>query len=367
MTLPPALSELLKLLGEHQITPILVGGCVRDHLLGRPSSDFDIELYGLSSPALLHELTRPWGSLNEVGKHFGVFKLSLGSLSIDFSLPRTESKTGERHQDFEITTYTEIDFATAARRRDFTINAIGYNPLLNIFLDPYNGQSDLQNKRLKCVDPDTFVEDPLRVLRAVQFTSRFHLTCDPNLLVLCHTMIVEGALEKLPHERIFEEIKKLLLSPKPSVGLDLLEQMGGRCLFDPADDKSWKKSLDEVDKVAAIQRTDEKETLSLMLAALLLEAKHPREILQRLTHERRILSLTLNILEHTRRYHVLRIPPDPILMGRDLIALGLPPSPDFKILLSEAYDAQLNSLFSTKSEAFLWLNNRLGNTLVTRV
>lgn len=286
----PELDPLIQTLHTNGIHPIFVGGCVRDHLMGRKSLDIDIELYHVSDVSELRNVLKEFGSLSEVGKAFGVFKLKIAHYTIDLSLPRTETSSGRGHCDFDVIIYEHIDFKDAARRRDFTINAIGFDPIQNRFLDPYNGINDIEDKQLRCVDPDTFVEDPLRVLRAVQFAARFEFSCDRDLLILCKTMVRNKDLEALPRERIFEEIKKLLLlSQKPSIGLDLLDQMDALEFFapfhlyktTPQDSTShpegslWVHTLMCIDTMASLRTGDLKKDLILMLAVLLHDCGKP--------------------------------------------------------------------------------------------
>jgi tRNA nucleotidyltransferase (CCA-adding enzyme) len=448
------LLPLIDHLSSCKITPVFVGGCVRDHLLGKESLDIDIELYGVDSTEHLSDYLKPFGKINEVGKSFGVFKFRYEGYAIDLSLPRTENKLSKGHKGFGIQTYGDLDFACASRRRDFTINAIGYNPLTQTLLDPHNGRADLAAKVLRCVDPLTFVEDPLRMLRAVQFAARFDLTCDSQLLELCTRMIAQGALEELPKERIFEELKKLfLLSPKPSIGMELLREMGALPFFAPLDlyEKTpqdplthpegnvWIHTLQALDTMAALRIGEPKRDLTRMFAVLLHDCAKPittvvengkinaphhalvgvdvgRTFLEKITHEHELIDNILPLI----RYHgavrklyetppsevlqlsthvciqdlipvaqadffgrgfndprpssfkagewlytqatqlgVLSSPPQALIMGRDLIALGLTPNDQFKDILNRAYEAQLNQRFCTQEEAIAWLKRDL--------
>src|SRR5689334_21151251 len=160
---------------------ILVGGCVRDRILSRESKDIDLDVYCLD-PAQHRALLEAFGQVNTVGEHFSVYKLvppireteaseqnrSDERVEIDVSLPRRESKSGRGHRGFVIEGDPFMTFEEAARRRDFTINAILFDPLTGQTVDPYDGQRDLSNRVLRVVAADTFVEDSLRVLRAVQ-------------------------------------------------------------------------------------------------------------------------------------------------------------------------------------------------------
>jgi tRNA nucleotidyltransferase (CCA-adding enzyme) len=288
--LPPPLLELLEHLSVAGIKPILVGGFVRDTFTGHPTNDLDIELYGVTSIEALETLLQPFGKLNLIGKSFGVLKLSYAGYSIDFAPPRTESKSGFGHKGFDIKWQSDIDFTAAARRRDFTINAIGYDPITQTVLDPFNGIEDLQKRHLACVDPETFTDDPLRVLRAVQFAARFDLTCDKQLLELCRQMITAGALADLPKERIFEEFKKLfILSARPSIGMSLLQDMGGLPFFTPLETLEttpqdplshpegsvWVHTLMSLDIMASMRCGKWREDIVWMLTILLHDIGKP--------------------------------------------------------------------------------------------
>ncbi len=197
---------------------MIVGGWVRDRCLGRDSKDVDLEVYGLPAAgvrALLERIDR----VNVVGEAFTVFKVG----SIDVALPRRESKTGRGHRGFEVTGDPDLPVEEAARRRDFTINAIAWDPLTEEYLDPYGGQADLERRRLRAVDPRTFGDDSLRVLRAIQFAARFELDVDEATRALCRRIV----LDDLPAERIWGELEKLLLqAARPSIGFRLALDLG---------------------------------------------------------------------------------------------------------------------------------------------
>jgi tRNA nucleotidyltransferase (CCA-adding enzyme) len=167
---------------EHtgSIRALIVGGFVRDLLLGLSPTDADIEVYGIEAnalEALLNELFP--GQVNLVGRSFVVFKIGLGEgYEIDLALPRRESKTGVGHKDFAVEGDPSLDPREASRRRDFTINAISFDPQTGALIDPWNGVQDLEAKILRVVDANHFGEDPLRVYRAVQFAARFELTVE---------------------------------------------------------------------------------------------------------------------------------------------------------------------------------------------
>lgn len=205
---------------------LLVGGCVRDHLMGRESKDWDTEVYGIE-PAVLRELLGRFGRVNTVGEAFTVYKLGR---NIDVSIPRRERKQGRGHRGFVIEGDPSMSVEEAARRRDFTINAILQDPLTNEIIDPFDGQKDLRDSVLRHVAAETFVEDSLRVLRGAQFAARFSLTIDADTLALCRSI----RLDDLPSERVWGELEKLLLqAPQPSIGLRLLAEMNATAQLFP--------------------------------------------------------------------------------------------------------------------------------------
>ncbi len=197
---------------------LVVGGWVRDRVMDRTSKDLDLEIYGVPADRLKVVLGA-FGNVNTVGESFTVYKVA----GVDVSLPRRESRTGRGHRGFEVVGDPNLSFTEAARRRDFTVNAIAWDPLTAEYIDPFNGRDDIQAKLLRAVDLTTFGEDSLRVLRAVQFAARFEFALDPPTRDLCR----EIALDDLPSERIWMELEKLLLqAPRPSTGLTLALDLG---------------------------------------------------------------------------------------------------------------------------------------------
>jgi tRNA nucleotidyltransferase (CCA-adding enzyme) len=198
---------------------LIVGGWVRDRLMDRAATakDIDLEVYGLPSERV-RSLLESIGRVEAVGESFQVYKTG----DIDVSLPRRESKTGRGHRGFDVTGDPDMSPTEAARRRDFTINAIAWDPLTGEYLDPYDGRGDLDRRLLRAVDAATFSDDSLRALRAVQFAARFELTLDQQTRDLCRSI----ALDDLPPERVWGEIEKLLLAPRPSIGLALALELG---------------------------------------------------------------------------------------------------------------------------------------------
>ena len=216
----PRLGEIAKAVREAGGRALFVGGQVRDRLLGRTSTDVDVEVFGLPLERVESILTS-FGRTRTVGRAFGVFRID--GLDADFSLPRRDNKTGPGHRGFAIEIAPGLDFATAALRRDFSINSIGYDPLTAEILDPHGGREDLAARRLRVTDPSHFAEDPLRGLRAAQFAARFELDPDAELLALSGRL----DLAELAPERMFAELRKhLLLGVRPAAGFDFLRETG---------------------------------------------------------------------------------------------------------------------------------------------
>ncbi len=197
----------------------LVGGCVRDALLGSPSKDVDIEVFGIDAETLRTALRQEF-QIIEVGASFGVFKLR--GHDIDVSIPRRESKSGSGHKGFLVEGDPQMSVEEAGRRRDFTLNAIYYDLDDGEILDPHGGLRDLEKRILRHTS-DQFREDPLRVLRGMQFIARFNLQPAEETIAVCRGM----GWEDLPEERVFEEWKKLLLKGKNIyAGLEFLRETG---------------------------------------------------------------------------------------------------------------------------------------------
>ena len=206
------LRRIAELLKPESADIYLVGGCVRDSLLGIAPKDIDIEVFHCESEALESRLTQEF-KIDYIGKSFGVYHIT--GHSIDISLPRKESKTGLKHTDFKITGDPYMHPEEAAARRDFTLNAIYYNLQKATLFDPFQGEKDLSERRLRHCSK-AFIEDPLRVLRAMQFIARFRLTADPETIALCRSLDPRH----IPKERIWDEWKKLITKGK-AIGLGL--------------------------------------------------------------------------------------------------------------------------------------------------
>lgn len=393
---PNRLDKIFDKFKENNIKPVIVGGYVRDSIINSKlnnklflTKDIDIELYNASSFEKIQEILSEFGNPNFIGKSFGVIKLKLENIEIDFSMPRTENKIASGHKGFEVNTDSNLSFKAASSRRDFTINAIGYDIFSKKVLDPYGGLKDLENKKLKMVNKHTFVEDPLRVLRAMQFCARFDLTANKKLIYFCHKMCHDNLLQELAQERIFEEFKKLFLkSNKPSIGLKFLKQVDALVFFSELymPKKDWRKILkyiDDVDKT----KLDNDKILIVMLAILCykMDDTHKNNFIKKLTNQKSILrkidslyhidnflnNLSINIAKNItikyavakdidldilmtylrakntpeyilRRIYKIR----PTIAGKDLIHAGVRESKNFNSLLQNIFDIQLKKLFT---------------------
>jgi len=465
MKLPKILHIISKALQAKDAKAIIVGGSVRDHFLKLTIKDYDIEVYGLESMQELEELLARYGSVNLVGKSFGVLKFSYEGEEYDFSFPRLETKTGEGHRGFDVEVDGTLDFKTAARRRDFTVNALGYDVEEKTFLDPFGGLEDIKQKTLQHIDDETFIEDPLRVYRAVQFCARFGFGLALKTKVLCQDMSDKGLLEELPKERVYSEWKKLLLkAPKPSVGFELMRELGLLECYSPElhalvdvpqspvwhpEGDVWVHTMMTVDEMATLVKSeeiedrDEKDKLRFMFAILCHDlgkavstTKDDEGNIRSIGHEYTGISLTkmfmlrltdehdfiesllplvehhlkpsqfyraeskdkairklaskVNIedlvvvakadflgrtteealardykagawiLEKATKLKVKNKPLEKLLQGRDLIDLGLEPSPKFSEIINEVYMLQLEGKISFKEEALSYIGEKYG-------
>ena len=249
-----------------------VGGFVRDGVMGRESGDVDIEIHGMTADAVRGMLGEigPW---KEMGASFGVF--GLRGYTLDIALPR---RGGGKGEDADIDPF--MGEREAARRRDFTMNAMMQDVLTGEILDEFGGRGDIRNRVIRHVDDGTFGRDPLRVLRAAQFAARFDFAIAPETMALCRTLET-GRLAK---ERVMGELEKALMkSERPSIFFEVLRAMGRlepwmkevaalegvkqRADYHPEGD-AWTHTMRVVDEAARL-RDKAKHPLGLMLAALL--------------------------------------------------------------------------------------------------
>ncbi len=219
MSIHEKILTLAETIREQGGRAMLVGGCVRDELMGVEPKDWDVEVYGIQ-PEKLREILDTFGEVNAVGEAFTVYKIGN---DLDVSIPRRERKTGRGHKGFIVEGDPGMSFEEACSRRDFTVNAILKDPLTEEIVDPFNGREDIDRKVLRHVSSETFAEDSLRVLRAAQFAARFEFDIAAETVEICKTIDVTD----LPKERIWGEIEKLLLkSQRPSIGLKWLYALG---------------------------------------------------------------------------------------------------------------------------------------------
>jgi tRNA nucleotidyltransferase/poly(A) polymerase len=349
---------------------MIVGGFVRDCLLDVSSKDIDIEVHALR-PAAVESALRSLGPVDTVGRAFGVFKLRFDGLDLDISLPRSDSKTGDKHNDFAVVVDPFLGEAAAAARRDFTINAIMLDAVEGHLVDPFRGVQDLEKGVLRAVGP-AFSEDPLRVLRAVQFAARFGFRIEAETAATCRTLSLEG----ISIERVWSEWDKIgrkgvdwgaLSAALEAVGLStafgLIRPLAGDLTGLSGDERSafvfagLGVSLNAIDCPLAIRRQVE---------ALRFAIRHfdMRERPFSQADARLILPVTLRDLARFSRTRDAKVaapelldgPPAPLLTGADLIARGLKPGPEFGRILKAALDSQDAGDFTDKEGALAWLD-----------
>lgn len=211
--------EVARLVAEKGGRTFYVGGFVRDALIHRENKDVDIEVHGIS-PKSLEDILDSLGQRMTIGESFGIFGLK--GYSLDIAMPRKEEARGQGHKDFDIFVDPFIGTEAAARRRDFTFNALMQDVLTEEIVDHYGGVEDLHTGVLRHVNDQSFAEDPLRVLRAAQFAARFGFRVAEETVSLCQRM----QLQHLPRERIEGELKKALLkAERPSIFFEVLREM----------------------------------------------------------------------------------------------------------------------------------------------
>jgi len=239
---PPQIDDLLYFINKisEKTRAYIVGGSVRDSILSAKTGidfkmkDFDIEVYGTNFEELISALKTNYINVSEVGKSFGVIKVKIDGIDepVDIALPRIDTKSLEeqnskRGRGIISESDPNLDLVAAVKRRDLTINSLLYDPLKKQIIDPFGGWFDLMNGIIKVTDPETFQEDPLRVLRLAQFASRFGFKIDESSKELCKKLVIDGGMENISAERIKDEIDKLLIKGhKPSIGFRFLQEIG---------------------------------------------------------------------------------------------------------------------------------------------
>lgn len=429
---------------------LIVGGFVRDSILGVPSNDVDIEVYGLGLDEIESALADTGlYKVDAVGKAFGVLKVDN---ELDISVPRRENKIGVGHKGFNMIPDPNMSVKDAASRRDFTINSMAMDIDGNV-IDPYNGQQDLNWRMLRHTS-DAFSEDPLRVMRGMQFAARFNMVLEPDTMHLCRVM--GNQKFELPKERIWEEWKKWALKGQlPSKGLKLLRMVGWldpelKDLVDCPQDKSWHPEgnvwihtlhvVDAAAEIAERDQLDDHDRLVLMFAALTHDFGKPsttkmedgrwrskghcqegvkpaeaflkrigaplsiiaevkpliaehlvhagikdptdkaiRRLAKRL-HPSNIKMLSMVVhADHNGRpplpkgnplqpwvnkayeLNVFSDKPQPILMGRHLLDLGVSPGKPMGVMLNRAFELQLDGEFDNLNDAQQWARDNMGS------
>lgn len=288
LTILSPLVELLLRAGAKRV--LLVGGAVVDIIRGIPSKDFDVEVYGLPYASIVEVLRNAGWRADLVGASFGIVKTILPSGDeVDLSVPRRDNKVGVGHKGFTVTLDADLDPREAARRRDLTFNALAVDLKTGEVLDFCGGLDDLRKGILRATDPETFVEDPLRVLRIMQLLPRKGKVVAPETVELCRSIVSE--FTTLPGERVEGEFRKLLLkAPRPSEGLRFLEECGWLECFpelaalkrtpqNPAhhpEGSVWEHTLLVVDRAKELKELlPEEWRYPFMLAALLHDVGKP--------------------------------------------------------------------------------------------
>lgn len=275
-----------------------VGGYVRDKKIGIQNKDIDVEIYGINVKEI-NEILSQFGNVDLVGALFGIYKIH--GVDIDFCLPRRETLVGKGHKDFEVSVDPYITTEEAAKRRDFTINSIMQDVNTGEFIDHFDGIGDLERKNIKHIDDKTFIEDPLRVLRACQFAARLEFDIDEKTVDLCKTLDISS----LPKERIYEEVRKgILKAKKPSIFLQKLKQvekLNDILPCDNIDDENMQKLYELVDRCAE-HKHDSNNPEYFMFASLAYGVKSVdenidvNELLSRLTKKKDFIASIENLV-----------------------------------------------------------------------
>lgn len=267
----------------------LVGGNVRDLFLNIPHKDFDLLVRKIDY-ASLSDLLKPFGQVNQVGRSFGVTKFRPDdSTEYDFTLPRVEKSTGTGHRDFHVDFDPEIPVEKDLGRRDFTINAMALRLGEETLIDPFGGARDLRDKVLRQVFPRAFPEDPLRLMRGIQFSARFGLSVEKETLQSMKEHA--GLMATVSPERIAMEIGKLFTAKKPSHGFDLMRETGILPILFPfvcemigvlqpmkKNEDVYTHTMKVLDAAKGVPEMERPGDLNLMFASLLHDAGKPATV-----------------------------------------------------------------------------------------
>ena len=290
-----------------------VGGRVRDEIIGKKSKDLDILITGVPLDRLEHILIN-YGKVKEVGKSFGIIKfIPFGQKEeIDIAIPRTEKKkeNGSGYKGFDIKSDHTLPVETDLQRRDFTINSIAQDSKGNV-IDPFNGREDLKNKIIRATSEQAFGDDPVRMLRAVQFAARFGFKIEPNTMALIQKNA--NKIKEEPAERYITEFDKIIKKGDIQYGFNLLLETGLLKImlgFDYAGNKDFSKvktladflyklvENSNVDIVSFIKKTFIKDIVVLnQIKALELQEELIGDKLEDRKTVQKILNLSPNIQE----------------------------------------------------------------------
>lgn len=272
--IPDGVQKILDTLNSKGYTPLLVGGTVRDAMIGGTTpKDFDIEVYGVDIDTLAQSLRSSGYRVDEVGKQFGVLKIATKGAErddIDISVPRWDSLVGAGHRGFDVEMDSEMSVEEASRRRDFTFNALMWDYRYQVMIDPHNGSHDLQAGMLHHVS-EAFAEDPLRSLRGFQFASRFNMTYHPDTAQFCQNLYPQA--KDMPVERIATEWEKFYHKAKyPSKGMKAMRDIGwsGHAPgFEAVNNEELDRKIDQAYEVAQRDKLNNDKKTTLYAATIM--------------------------------------------------------------------------------------------------
>ncbi len=367
------LNKILEALVRAGGKPLIVGGAVRDMITKAESKDIDLEVFGLTISELMTALEDFNPDL--VGKSFGVVKIA----DFDIAIPRAEKKVGIGHTGFVVEFDPNMSFEDALRRRDFTMNAIALDPITEKFIDPFGGIQDIEDRVLKIVDAATFIEDPLRVLRAVQFTVRFNLDVDGETTEACRQIVASGAMEQISIERIWTEFEKIFSKSTDSGSARRLIKAFGLSEMLPGsefmlDGVSF-ENVPSVEAQLAVHCSAMRNGLNLAFLPSIGCPSSVQATVNRLLMAFRVLCdgrdaasgrIALRMLKSPEKIRFFQtmvsfLEPDlvrfvqvgvlaPIVTGETLIGMGMKPGPLFGLVLAECLDRQDRLGLTTMAE-----------------
>jgi tRNA nucleotidyltransferase/poly(A) polymerase len=374
-------TEVVTMLGGHAL---LVGGCVRDQVLGIESKDIDIEVHGPVTPEALIRHLEIRGRVDTVGQSFGVIKFGQ---DVDVSFPRRDSKAGSGHTGFTVEFDQSMTVEEALSRRDFTINSMALDAVTGELHDPFKGQLDLLSHTIRHTSDETFADDPLRVLRGVQFASRFGFVFATKTAQLAREMV--GRFSELSVERVWVEWEKILTKGQSMQAVtEALIDTGWIEHF-----PEWGASARVTDRIVRRSGVEGDARAVLILGTQFAGRERAlRTFLRRIDAplwlrrdasavaqrhqfktldpaiEARLVSRAIGPGNFALWLQAHQLTDRPIarqetalpalLRGDDLIRLGMKPGPEFGAILKQAETIQDMDGWTTKEEALEWLSKR---------